>query len=131
MQSKAIMALSIPEHKEKLRKALLDAIAFDKKERVGFVENFEYALKLLDSEIEEVNRYLKTRSVPISDYPDLEKRRVLAVAKAAWVFGAMGSWYDVSFSDSTQKEYDKVTKVLYEAVAGALKEIAPWTEHGL
>ena len=46
-----------------------------------------------------------------------ERRRLLAMASTAHVFGGMGSWNDLAFSDAgVQREYDKVSRQLFTAV---------------
>ena len=51
----------------------------------------------------------------------LPYKRLLAAAQAAWVFGGMGSWNDMSFEGTTQKRYDRLSDDLFmllnEAVA--------------
>ncbi len=47
-------------------------------------------------------------------------RRLLASADQAWVFGGMGSWNDLGWSEpDIQAEYEAVTGKLYEAVKAA------------
>jgi hypothetical protein len=54
--------------------------------------------------------------LPPFGYP-AEARRLLSAASGAWVFGGMGWWNDMSFSDSSQQQqYDTVTEQLYDAV---------------
>jgi len=51
----------------------------------------------------------------------LEARQVLASAVQSYVFGGMGSWNDMGFEkQNIQKEYEKITKELYEAVKLAI-----------
>ncbi len=45
--------------------------------------------------------------------------RLLGAARAAWVFGGMGSWNDMGFSDKAIKQqYAALTDTFYEAVIG-------------
>ena len=54
--------------------------------------------------------------LPASGY-SLEARQVLASAAQSYVFGGMGSWNDIGFKEpEIQKEYENVTRKLYEAV---------------
>ena len=71
-------------------------------------------------------RQLLTDAAPQPPYhadilpPDgysLPARQLLAAAAQTDVFGGMGSWNDLGFSDkSVQAEYEQVTRELYEAV---------------
>jgi hypothetical protein len=75
---------------------------------------FTRSLELLDS------------SAPTSPFhPDLlpasgfslEARQVLASAVQSFVFGGMGSWNDIGFEKpELQREYERITKELYDAV---------------
>jgi len=54
--------------------------------------------------------------IPSSGFT-LEARQILASAVQSYVFGGMGSWNDMGFQKSEiHKEYERVTKELYEAV---------------
>lgn len=72
---------------------------------------------------------LASTDLTVSWHPDmvppgaygLDARRLFAAASASWVFGGMGSWNDMGFSDaSTQREYSELTANLYDAVMDAL-----------
>jgi hypothetical protein len=61
-------------------------------------------------------------------YPDMvpaegispPRLRLLAMASAAHVFGGMGSWNDMPFSDDrTQRAYDEISRQLFTAVMAA------------
>lgn len=55
---------------------------------------------------------------------DLERRRLLAAAVGAWVFGGMGSWNDASLPDAAaQAEYEQATVALYRACTTALMAV--------
>ncbi|MBW3624663.1 MAG: hypothetical protein KY468_14755 [Armatimonadetes bacterium] len=43
-------------------------------------------------------------------------RQLLATATQAYVFGGMGSWNDIGFEGSLQREYEKVSADLYEVI---------------
>jgi hypothetical protein len=64
-----------------------------------------------------------------SSYPDmapagmlsLERRRLLAIATGAHVFGGMGTWNDITFNDhQTQRTYQEVSDRLFAAVMRGL-----------
>jgi len=55
-----------------------------------------------------------------TDWPR-PSRSLAAMASTAWVFGAMGSWNDLSFADeATRSRYDAVSVDLYRAVLDGL-----------
>lgn len=46
--------------------------------------------------------------------------RLVSAASAAWVFGGMGSWNDMGFSDrAVMREYMEITDALFQAVMDA------------
>ena len=50
------------------------------------------------------------------DYP-ADARRLIAKASRSWVFGGMGSWNDVGFTDeATREEHTNVSRLLFAAV---------------
>ena len=52
-------------------------------------------------------------------YPDAA-RSLCATASAAWVFGGMGSWNDLSFEEPLRERYEHVSEDLYLAALDAL-----------
>lgn len=46
--------------------------------------------------------------------------RLLAAVRAAWVFGGMGSWTDMSFAGEVQAEYNTLTGELYRLLQTAI-----------
>ncbi|CAG1016793.1 hypothetical protein ANAEL_05837 [Anaerolineales bacterium] len=115
--SHALPAQKLNGVKNQLRQAISQAQKFANRSDVN--ENnwcawFTKSLEILDS------------SSPIAPFhpdmlPDkgfsLEARQVLASAVQSYVFGGMGSWNDLGFEKpETQKEYEKITRKLYEAV---------------
>ena len=47
---------------------------------------------------------------------DLPAGQLLGAAEAAWVFGAMGSWNDLTFKDETGRIYDELSNRLFALV---------------
>jgi len=47
-------------------------------------------------------------------------RQLLGAARAAWVFGGMGSWNDVGFDGPDQDVYERLTDELYELLNEAI-----------
>ena len=75
---------------------------------------FEKALIALDSEPG------SRCALPNTGYTT-EARRLISGATASWVFGGMGSWNDVWFSDKSQAtEYEAATDELYSGVIGGI-----------
>jgi len=52
-------------------------------------------------------------------YPE-SARTLCAIASAAWVFGGMGSWNDLSFKGPLRERYERVSEDLYLAALDAL-----------
>lgn len=78
---------------------------------------FTEALRLLDTP-EPVIPY--NPDLAPEDFP-LESRQLLAAAVKSWVFGGMGSWNDIAYSDAARgAEYDHRTNELYRSVLAAL-----------
>jgi len=115
--SHAAEQMDLFDVKSRLRTAIVLAEQFTKKSDEDlslWKEHFSKALVLIDSE---------NATVPY--HPDLlpaagfsnKTRQILAAASQAYVFGGMGSWNELGFNDpSLHKEYEEVTKILYQAV---------------
>ena len=55
---------------------------------------------------------------------DSLRRRLMAAACQAYVFGGMGSWNDIWFDGDAGAEYEVVTRSLYQAVMSAVDAVA-------
>lgn len=101
-----------------LRGALEAAEQFARKAYVDFwADWFTNALSQLDS-VEPIPPF-HVSILPKMGY-NLRARQLMAAAVQSFVFGGMGSWNDLSFSDEElQYEYVQVTRNLYKAVMGA------------
>lgn len=78
---------------------------------------FTEALRLLDAPepVIPYNPDLAPEGLP------LESRQLLAAAVKSWVFGGMGSWNDIAYSDAARgAEYDQRTDELYRSVLAAI-----------
>lgn len=78
---------------------------------------FTEALRLLDAPepVIPYNPDLAPEGLP------LDSRQLLAAAVKSWVFGGMGSWNDIVYSDAARRaEYDQLTDELYRSVIAAL-----------
>lgn len=115
--TRALSVQKLGALKDQLRHAILQADDFSKKNDMGpgfWSISFTNALKLLDSP--HLDAHFYSDILPASGF-SLEARQLLASAASAFVFGGMGSWNDMGFSEpDTQNEYNRVTQELYEAV---------------
>ncbi|MCC6989411.1 MAG: hypothetical protein IT181_10455 [Acidobacteria bacterium] len=50
----------------------------------------------------------------------VDSLRLLAAARAAWVFGGMGSWNDQGFEGETQAQYEQLSDDLYRLLNTAI-----------
>ena len=115
--SHAMPAMPLSVVKGHLRHATLAAKNFSERSDVNASTWTTWFAKSLD--------YLDSSDPKGPFHPDLlpdtgfslEARQILASAAQAYVFGGMGSWNELGFQQiETQKEYEKVTKELYEAI---------------
>ena len=84
----------------------------------NFADCFTSALRMLGS-TQPVGAY-HPDMLPPEGY-NLAARQVLASATRAYVFGGMGSWNDMGFSDpGVNQKYEEITKELFEAVKIAI-----------
>lgn len=103
-----------------LRQAVKDAWAFaNAHDLMPFATWFEDALSIADSPSPEPPYH--GDMLPPNGY-SLEARQLLAMATRSWVFGGMGSWNDVGFSDQdVQAEYHEITTRLYRSVLDGVR----------
>lgn len=103
--------------KNQLKQAVSQAEKFAKRSDVNasnWANWFTKSLEILDSS--SPTTPFHPDMLPLSGFT-LEARQVLASAAQSYVFGGMGSWNDMGFQKSEiNKEYERVTKELYEAV---------------
>jgi hypothetical protein len=107
--------------KKHLRKAILSIEKFSKRSDVNatnWTKWFTNSLELLDSPNPKAPFH--PDMLPNSGF-NLDARQILASAVQSYVFGGMGSWNDMGFDKpEVHKEYEKVTKELYDAVKLAI-----------
>ncbi len=115
--SHATEQMDLTDVKNKLRFSISLAQQFAGRPGVdlsGWAETFAKALHLLDSKIADAPYH--PDMLPASGFSSAA-RQILAAAAQAYVFGGMGSWNDLGFEKpELQKEYEEVTKILYQAV---------------
>jgi hypothetical protein len=62
--------------------------------------------------------------LPTAGYP-LAARQLIAMGARSWVFGGMGSWNDVGFSEAAKAaEYKDVSQRLYRAILDGIRDAA-------
>lgn len=109
--------MSIEDVKVRLRAAISLAKQFARRSKMDlsfWADHFSRALDLLDSE--EPSVHYHSDLLPITGFSK-EAKQILAAASQAYVFGGMGSWNDLGFeTPEINKEYQEVTKTLYQAV---------------
>lgn len=105
----------------RLQGAIGEALVFARAhDLTPFDGSFEDALAMADSPTGELPYY--PDMLPERGYT-LDARRLLAMATRSWVFGGMGSWNDLGFSDpDTRAEYEGVTHRLHEAVLDGIRD---------
>jgi hypothetical protein len=108
-------AVSLEEAGLLLRDAIGEAIRFAQDAgEDSWAQGFREALLALDAPDPTIPYHPDL--LPERGY-SLEARRTLASACSAWVFGGMGTWNDLVFTDPEQEaEYERVTPRLFRAV---------------
>jgi hypothetical protein len=108
-----------------LKKALVEihSFAYDNNVDSSFKQLFNSALQLLGP-MQNSDSEGKCDIAPV-DYLPKESLILFEACRKAWVFGGMGSWNDIGFEkEETQKEYDRVSENLYQAVTTTIQAIA-------
>jgi hypothetical protein len=107
--------------KNQLRQAISQAEKFSKRSDVNasnWANWFTDSLEILDSPNPQAP--FNSDMLPDSGF-SLDARQILASAVQTYVFGGMGSWNDMGFEKpEIHKEYERITKELYEAVKFAI-----------
>lgn len=104
----------VSEAMVQLKQALADIYAFSSRKDVKpFTTMFEKALSAtrLEAGSEGYHRDLFPKVVPSGDAD-----AILRAAQHAWVFGGMGSWNDLGFDGADEKEYERVSEQLFQAL---------------
>jgi hypothetical protein len=119
--SQAIPVRKMSMVKNRLKHAVSQAEKFANRSDVNansWAAWFTKSLEILDSPVPTIPYH--PDMLPASGF-DLEARQILASAVRAYVFGGMGSWNDMLFEKpEISREYERITKDLYEAVKFAL-----------
>jgi hypothetical protein len=119
--SHALPVQKLSAVKNQLKQAISQAEYFSRRPDMdlsNWATIFTNALGLLDSP--DPKTASRSDMLPDSGFC-LDARQILASAAQAYVFGGMGSWNDMGFEKpEVNKEYERITKELYEAVKFAI-----------
>ena len=123
LNEKAPMSLPTSRDPEsviiQLKEALSEIAEFAEDHSIdGFASSFRKAIKCLASDDPFADVYHKDLSPP--GLLALPAQRLMAACQAAWVFGGMGSWNDLSFDGDEQKRYDQISDRLFALVNEAI-----------
>lgn len=103
----------ISQAKEDLSKTLKEITVFAHKKNLdGFASAFEKGYTALHSETPFSDVY--HNDISPKNFLSLEANQPLATSQTAWVFGGMGSWNDIGFDGTDQKEYERLSDELYQ-----------------
>jgi len=106
-----------PDAIARLRDALTAARDFASRNLPDFAEPFEHALGALEGREPGPTYH---RDLLPAVYP-VESQAIVAAGAHAWVFGGMGSWNDVGFTDqSVTRQYEDLSRRLWQAITTAL-----------
>jgi hypothetical protein len=98
-----------------LRSALADITKFAEAQQLeNFADSFRLATKRLAGSQPLAKGWFD--KLDDKDGLDLAARQLLGAAEAAWVFGAMGSWNDLTFKGETGRIYDELSNRLFALV---------------
>ena len=95
--------------KDYLKQTLISISEFAMIQKLEYwVKQFDSALEALTNLSPKQNSFCK-EIIPIKNY-SLSSQQLLFTAEQAWVFGGMGSWNDVGFSDiDAQEKYETLS----------------------
>jgi hypothetical protein len=98
--------------KTDLLRALMDILAFAQRHRVeGFTDCFRKAITCLSAN--DPFELMFHKDLAPAGLLGLTAAQVLAASQAAWVFGGMGSWNDMSFEGEEQTAYERASESLF------------------
>lgn len=105
--------------KEELKISLKEIETFARQQKLDtWTEWFSKALATTESENPGSDFYYA--DLIVNKNYELTARQLVFGASQSWVFGAMGSWNDIGFSDKeVTANYEKLTAALYETVIKA------------
>jgi len=87
-----------------------------------FANAFDSGIQQLSAQDPRNNMYPKDLP-PVGSLP-LAAAQLLGASEAAWVFGGMGSWNDLTFQGGDQTKYDELSEELYQLLNAAIVSAA-------
>lgn len=97
---------------ENLRLSLDEILTFAERHRLDqYADRFRQAIVCLSAD--EPFNSLDQQDLAPPSLLALPGRQLLAASQTAWVFGAMGSWNDLSFDGKQQTIYERVSEQLF------------------
>jgi hypothetical protein len=106
---------SVADIRADLAAALVDITRFAEAQQLeNFAKSFRHATERLAGTAPLDRGWFD--KLDDKDGLDLDARQLLGAAEAAWVFGAMGSWNDLSFKGEAGKTYDALSNRLFALV---------------
>ena len=107
----------------RLRSALTEIQAFSaERECGGFTACFARAIETLESG--GAKRHGYHQDLIVDGSAPESAAGLLDACQSAWVFGGMGSWNDMGFEGSDQREYDRVSELLFTALNETIQTAA-------
>ncbi len=106
--------------REKLYNTLRELTEFATKQNLeSWGKQFESAIAVLDSD-QPNEQYYHKDLIPLNNY-SIDARQILFAAGQAWVFGGMGSWNDLGFSNQEDNDlYERLSAQLYYTIIEAV-----------
>ncbi|HEY0070824.1 MAG TPA: hypothetical protein VGE04_12735 [Chloroflexia bacterium] len=113
----AVERHDLGEMEARLRQALVEIERFA---RENGEESWADVFKRELDDLDDSTQLQPDDMLPAEGYSG-EARRLLSAAAGAWVFGGMGSWNDIYFSDEqVRADYDRLSAQLYDAVVASV-----------
>lgn len=128
-------AMSLPKSRDpesvsiELKETLSEIATFAEEHSIdGFASSFRKAIGCLASDDPFADVYHQDLAPP--GLLALPAQRLMAACQAAWVFGGMGSWNDLSFDGDDQKRYETISDRLFALVNEGICSSANSTASG-
>lgn len=116
-----LFSKELSPYKKKFESALQQIVVFaDRQGLGGFAKSFRDGLDALSSS-EPMSRCYHRDLLPDTGF-GLEAKQLIGASCAAWVFGGMGSWSDLSFDGEDQNEYERLSKELYAVINSSVEK---------
>lgn len=111
--------VNLVNSRSRLKKSLVEIHSFSERQNCGgFTKAFSDALMTLDSRDNAFHGYYK--DLAPKGFLSNEAISIIDACQQAWVFGGMGSWNDLSFDGDAQRQYERLSEQLFNAINEAL-----------